>query len=139
MWISSIIATIIIISILVFSELFTKYFGKIIFRNQNKELERAEVKLKELRNLIRLAILNNDRITSEKIQKEYSNLYGKVLYLRMVVNSIFLIPMFVFYVFTIYFFKEIHLFMPIINLIILVTGLYFLVKFLYIVYRRDMS
>jgi len=139
MVVNSLIATIVILSILIFSELFTKLLGKRIFKNQNKELTKAEVKLKELRNLIRLAILNNDRKTSEKIQNEYSSLYGKVLFLRITINSIFIIPMLIFYCFTFYYYKNIHLFMPIINLMILITGLFFLVKLLYNIYHRDMS
>ena len=136
MILNSIILSVITILILFLSEIFNKKIGRKLFPIHYKKIEEIDKRLFELRNLIRLTLIHNDKKTYEKLQKEYSELYNKVLWTKILVNSIFLIPIILFTVIVNIFFWKWDLFLPPVNMIIFVLGFYFLVKFIISVLRN---
>lgn len=136
MILNSIILSLLTVIILFISEYFNKKLGKKFFPIHYKRISDIDKRLLELRNLIRLTLIHNDQKAYDRLQKEYSELYNKIFITKIMVNSIFLIPIILFTVIVKFFFKDWDMFLPPVNLIIFVVGLYFLAKFLIAVFRN---
>jgi len=130
MVINTITLTIITIAVMLLSELFTKKMTLILFPEQLKKINATEKKLAELKNLIRLTMLNNDNLTYKKLQSEYAEHYNSIFFTKIKINSIFIIPLLVFIPLASFFYHNQPLLLPAINLIFFVAGIYFLVKFI---------
>ncbi len=136
MMLNSIILTFITIVVLLLSELFTKKFGKKIFPEYYKRILKVDKRLKELKNLIRLTLIHNDKSTYAMLQKEYAELYNKIFFTKVIVNSIFLIPLVIFATAAYFYYYNKLLLLPPLNFILFIVGIYFLIKFLYSIFRN---
>ena len=116
--------------ILRLSELLNKRFGKKFFPDYYKRIQSADKRLNELKNLIRLTYIHNDKKTFQILQKDYAELYHKIFLVKIIVYSIIFIPVIIFAPIAYFFYTGKPLFLPAVNLIIFVIGLYFLIKFL---------
>lgn len=132
MILNSIIFGLITILILLLSEIFNKKAGRILFPIYYKRIDDIEKRLKELKNLIRLALIHKDRKTYEKLQKEYAEIFNKVFFIKVLVNSIFFIPIIIFAAFSTVFYT-LEMILPPLNFIVFLTGFYFLVKFIILI------
>ena len=130
MILNTFILSTITIMVLILTDLYYKKIGRKIFPLNYNKIDRFDKRLSELRNLIRLTIIHNDKKSYDKLQKEYSELYNKIFFTKISVNSIFLIPVIIYTLIINIFLKETDLWLPPINLIIFILGIYFLVKFL---------
>lgn len=130
MILNTFILSTITIMVLILTDLYYKKIGRKIFPLNYNKIDRLDKRLSELRNLIRLTIIHNDKKSYNKLQKEYSELYNKIFFTKISVNSIFLIPVIIYTLIINIFLKETDLWLPPINLIIFILGIYFLVKFL---------
>jgi hypothetical protein len=130
MIINTITLTIITIAVMLLSELFTKKIAQKLFPVQLKKIKETEKKLKDLKNLIRLTMLNNDNLSYKKLQSEYAEHYNSIFFTKIRINSIFIIPLLVFIPLASFAYNNQALLLPAINLIFFVAGIYFLVKFI---------
>jgi hypothetical protein len=130
MILNTIILSALTILVLFLSDLYYKKIGRKIFPLYYDKIDRIDKRLSELRNLIRLTMIHNDKKSFEKLQKEYSELYNKILFTKISVNSIFLLPLIIFSILINIFLKHWELWLPPVNLIIFILGIYFLVKYL---------
>jgi hypothetical protein len=133
MILNSVIFGLITILILLLSEIFNKKAGRKLFPIYYKRIDDIGKRLNELKNLIRLALINNDKKTYEKLQKEYAEFYNKVFIIKALVNSIYFIPIIIFAAFSTVFFHTWEMILPPLNFIIFLTGFYFLVKFIILI------
>ncbi|MFC2130772.1 hypothetical protein ACFLSQ_05010, partial [Bacteroidota bacterium] len=122
--------------VLLLSELFTKKFGKKIFPEYYKSILKVDKRLKELKNLIRLTLIHNDKNTYAMLQEEYAELYNKIFFTKLISNSIFLIPLVIFAIAAFFYFIDKYLLLPPLNFILLIVGIYFLIKLLYSFFRN---
>jgi len=130
MIINTITLTIITFGVMLLSELFTKKMTLKIFPKHLKKIKDTEKKLDELKNLIRLTMLNNDNLTYKKLQSEYAEYYNSIFFTKIKINSVFIIPLLVFIPIASFFYNSQPLLLPAINLIFFIAGIYFLGKFI---------
>jgi hypothetical protein len=125
---NSIIVGSLTIIILLISDYYNKRLIRKIFPVFQKKIVFTDKKLGELKNLIRLTMLHNDKTTYYKLQKEYSEHYNQVLYIKIIVNSIFFVPIFLFTIISSLLYNYYPTFIHPISLVMLITAIYFLIK-----------
>ena len=135
MVLNTLILSALTIIVLILTDINYKKIGRKIFPLNYDKIDKFDKRLSELRNLIRLTMIHNDKKSFNKLHKEYSELYNKILFTKIFVNSIFFIPVIIFTVLVNVFLKKWDFWLPPINLIIFIMGVYFLVKYLIIILK----
>ncbi len=130
MIVNTAILTALTLLVLFLSEKANKKFGKKVFPGYTRKIKKTEEKLEGLKNLIRLTFIHKDEKTREKLQKEYSELHSRIFFVKMATNTFFLVPYVIYGVVAYFVFRDKELLLPPINYIILILGVYFIVKFL---------
>lgn len=133
MILNSIIFGLVTILILLLSEIFNKRVGRKVFPVYYQKIDDIDKRLNELKNLIRLTLLHEDKKTYQKLQKEYADLYNKIFFIKALVNSIYFIPIIIFAAIASVFFIRWDMILPPLNYIIFLTGFYFLIKFIILI------
>jgi|GEM_PF-5361970 len=136
MILNTIIFALITFIILFLSDIINRKVGKKLFPLHFRRIEVIDKRLMELRNLIRLTLIHNDKKTTEKLQKEYSEQYNKVFFIKLMINSIFLVPILMFAVIINYLPFIWELILPPVNLVIFMVGIYFLIKFSIVMFKN---
>ena len=116
--------------ILFLGELSVRLLPKYFFLEKLEQLKKIDKRLQEYRNLIRLTLLNNDSNTYRKLQKEYAELYNSIIFIKILFNLLFFIPVLIFAIIIYLFFIDWEIIFPPINFIIFLTGIYFVIKVL---------
>ncbi len=136
MIVNTIIFTLISLLLFLFSDYFSKQISKKIFPKHYKKIKDIEKRMKDLKNLIRLTIIHNDKESYYKLQREYSELYNSIFFLKIFLYLTFFIPILVFASIMNFFYKYTELILPPINLLIFLLGIYFIIKMIISFYKN---
>lgn len=136
MIINTILLTVLTILVIWISELLNKISSKKFFPKHYKKIKETEKKLSDLKNLIRLTLLQEDKNTYQELQKEYAELYNSIFFQKIIMNLIFFIPILIYTPIVHFLFLDIKLLLPPINLIIFLIGLFYLLKFIVSLYKN---